>query len=101
MHLSSKQLQHLTVKTQSNVFLGYIIGFEMDTIEQKIINYYVKKGVFANPLLQQLTTADHIIHQSQVLSITSERMLVEDAAVREEMLAKAEERPAFSEEETA
>lgn len=101
MHFSSKQLQHLPVKTQSNVFLGHIIGFEMDTIEQKIINYYVKKGVFSTTLFGQLATADYVIHRSQVLSITGERMLVEDAAVQEALFAKAEKNAVFSEEETA
>lgn len=90
MQLSSKDLMHIPVRTQSDVFLGYVIGFEMDTLQHLVQNYYVKKGVFTTPFLHNVGSADYSIHRSQVLSITPERILVEDAVVKDEALQKAE-----------
>lgn len=79
MSLSDKELLHLPVYTKSDHFLGRIKGFEFDELEQKIIKYFVKpSGLIEGLLNQQL-----IIHYSQVVSITKEKMVVEDAFVEE------------------
>jgi len=84
MRLTSKQLLHLPVYTQSNIFLGNIVGFELDPFQHMIQCYYVKKVNFIASFLQHQEKPDYIVHQRQVISLNTERMLVEDALIGEQ-----------------
>lgn len=76
MNLSSKDLINLPVYTQSDKYLGKVLSFEMDAETQSIIKYYVKAGNLAADLLGE--SKELIVFQNQVISLTEEKMVVED-----------------------
>ncbi len=73
MQISSDDLVNLPVYTQSGQRLGRVTSFEIDIDSYTISRYYVKTGLIQGLWHQQL-----IIHQSQVISISAEKMVVED-----------------------
>ncbi|RJR30982.1 PRC-barrel domain containing protein [Candidatus Parcubacteria bacterium] len=75
MVLENQDLINLPVYTKSGRFLGRINHFEIDEGSQSIIRYFVKSGLIQNLWKKQL-----IIHRSQVISITKEKMTVDDSA---------------------
>ena len=79
MIISSQQLLHLPVSTQSGQALGKIHALDIDIDSQSIMKYQVKSG----HLLQGLGRHELLIHRSQVISISAERMVVEDNVVKE------------------
>ena len=76
MNLSSKDLINLPVYTQSEKYLGKVLSFEMDAETQAVIKYYIKAGSLAAGLLGE--SKELIVSQSQVVSLTEEKMVVED-----------------------
>lgn len=88
MSIDSKKLYQIPVRTQSDIFLGHVIGFELDPLQHRIESYYIKKAGFITPFFHKIESADYKIHFTQVLSVTSERMIVEDAVAKEEVLSK-------------
>lgn len=74
----SNELINLPVYTQSNIYLGRLTSFEVDIDDQNIIAYHVKTGLIKGLWHQEL-----IIHPSQVISITLERMVAEDNVSKE------------------
>lgn len=76
MLISQKQLLHLPVETKSGEFLGKICSWDMDTENQFVVKYYLKK----TNLIQELLTRDqeYIIPSQEVVTITKEKMIVED-----------------------
>lgn len=78
MTLNYSQLIHLSVETQSGQYLGKIISFEIDPLSQSIVYYHVKSG-----LIKGLDKKELIIHQNQVISISKEKMIVEDNVSKE------------------
>lgn len=76
MPLSSHTLLGLPVETRSGTPLGKVVGFTLDEASQSILSYEVKRGRIMS---------DHLlVHRGQVLSLTEEKMTVEDAAVKED-----------------
>lgn len=73
MNLTNNDLIHLPVETQSGQHLGRISSFEIDLENQSIIRYYVKTGLIKGLWHQEL-----IIAKNQVISVDSEKMIVED-----------------------
>lgn len=74
--LSSHTLLGLPVETRSGTSLGRVAAFTLDEASQSILSYEVKRGRILG---------DHLlVHRGQVLSLTGEKMVVEDAAVRED-----------------
>lgn len=71
--LHHKELLHLSVFTKSGEPIGKIVGFVFDEESQSIVQYEVRRHVIGKVLL---------VHRMQVLSITSEKMIVEDAALQ-------------------
>lgn len=69
-----KQLKKIPVYTESGLHLGKVVGLEID-LESHIIRAYFVRKMFAPELS---------IHREQVLSITIEKMTVEDGAVKGE-----------------
>lgn len=73
MLLSIFQLKNLLVYTQSGIKLGRIIDLEIDAESQSIIHYLVQRRLFAGRFQKPL-----LIHRSQVISVSREKMIVED-----------------------
>lgn len=81
MLITAKNLLHLLVFTKSQDYLGKIVDFEVEVDSQLIIKYYVK----GSGLMKFLggSKLELIISHTQVISITAERMIVEDNVIRE------------------
>ncbi|HLC89827.1 MAG TPA: hypothetical protein VJG65_02610 [Patescibacteria group bacterium] len=78
MLISSGDLINLPVYAQVGTHLGRIISFDLNIDSQTIENYYVKTGLIKGLWHQQL-----IINRRQVISISKEKMVVEDNAAKE------------------
>ncbi len=80
MRITRKQLNSLPVYTESEVFLGYVVDFELDIDTHQIVQYHVSKMKIVNELLNTIGSHNALlISASQVRSITVERMVVDDA----------------------
>jgi len=74
MSLHKQDLINLPVETRSRQALGRVCDFELNPLTQQIERYYIKTGRhLTSPFPKAL-----IIHNSQVLSITPEKMVVDD-----------------------
>lgn len=83
--LDEKRLLKLPVYTHSGTHLGRLIGFEFEPGNQMIMTYRIRpKGITRSILKSPL-----MIGREQVLSITEEKMTVDDAVERELELEKA------------
>lgn len=71
MHINYKTLKTLSVKTKSGQVLGHVRDFILQTDGQSILQYEVG-GLFSKK---------YLISREQVLSIDSEKMVVEDGVV--------------------
>ena len=78
MRISSDDLLNLPVESQSGQHLGRISGLDVDIDAHRITRYRVKTGLIKGLWHQQL-----LIDPAQVISISKEKMVVEDGAVRE------------------
>lgn len=70
--LDHKTLLHLPVFTKAGDPIGKVAGFLFDEESQSIVQYEVKRHVIGKTLL---------VHRTQVLSITNEEMIVENAVL--------------------
>lgn len=77
MILSISQLKNLLVYTQSGFKLGRVVDLEIDADSQSIIHYVVRRGQLLGRFQKFL-----LIHRGQVISISRERMIVEDSVSR-------------------
>lgn len=68
------KLKKLPVYTHGGLYLGKVNGFEMDAESHIIRAYFVRKNII-EPVLS--------ISREQVISITAEKLTVEDAFVRD------------------
>lgn len=89
MTLTARHLLGLPVVTQSGKPLGKVHDFTLDSLQQSVTQYTVRntnvlRGLFGHELL---------IAASQVISLTSEKMVVEDLVVREGEPAALPETP--------
>lgn len=78
MLISSQNLLGLPVFTQLEQELGEISGFDLEIDSHAISKYHVKKHSI---LADLLGTKDLIIDRSQVILISKEKMIVEDAVI--------------------
>lgn len=85
MRITSRQLLGLPVYTQSDYFLGHVIGFELDTDHHVILRYLVAKNKVVSDLLKSVVGSDPLtIAATQVVAILEDKMVVYDAAVADE-----------------
>lgn len=77
MRLSKSQLLHLPVETRSGRQLGKIVDFTIDTATQTLVQYHVKSSTFVPGLFEQKL----LVGRDEVISLTNEKMIVEDSAV--------------------
>ena len=75
--ITSKKLIGLAVFTESGIHLGKVTDLEIDIEAQAILRYVVKGR------LGGIMTKDLIVSVSEVISISSEKMVVRDGRERE------------------
>ena len=73
MQLSHKQLIHLSVETESGTRLGSIVEVVLDSEQHVVVRYVVRSGPLPRPLAAELLVAP-----AQVVSLSNEKMVVED-----------------------
>ncbi|MBU0731402.1 hypothetical protein KKC88_00810 [Patescibacteria group bacterium] len=81
MRLSNKQILNLPVYTQSEDFLGRVIGFEVDAANHQIVQYHVGSSSSMKNILTN--TPDFLISENQVIEVNEEKMIVEDLVIKE------------------
>ncbi len=74
MRMTWDQLKHLPVVTRSGDAVGYVAGFVFDPEGHTIIQYEVRRGT---PLARRSL----LVGSQQVVSISAERMTVDDNTV--------------------
>ena len=75
--LSSHDLLGLAVMTKSGETLGRVVDFSIDQDSQSILSYDVKQGG-----LKGMLGRHFLVHRSQVISLTSQKMIVDDAVAQ-------------------
>ncbi len=75
MKIGLKDLQQLPVKTQSGIMLGRIVGIDFDTEAHSVTKYHVARF----PVVDELLRRTLLVDPSQVISVTSKAIIVEDA----------------------
>lgn len=94
MRLNEKQLIRLPVETASGDRLGTVAGFSFDPFDQRIMQYKVRPHATVAKLLGDTL----LVSYDQVVSITAEKMTVEDAVRRDAETEKTKgAQPASSE----
>ena len=83
MNLTNNDLIHLPVETQGGQYLGRISSFEIEPASQSIIRYYVKTGLIKGLWHQELA-----VSKNQVVSVDSQKMIVEDNIFLKEEVVK-------------
>lgn len=73
----SKQLIGKSVRTQSGQELGVVTDMEIDTDQQTVVGYYVKKS----KLLPEFITGELVVRPKQIISITATAIIVEDLVI--------------------
>lgn len=86
MKLTQDQLNNLPVYTKNEQFLGRIGGFEFNTETHTILKYYVAQSNFIKDLLNLSDKLE--IASVQVISISEEKMIVEDSITKELIMTK-------------
>lgn len=81
MLIISKDLINLPAYTQSEKYLGRVSSFEIDADSQTVVRYYVRAGSITARFLNE--SKELIIANKQVISLTEEKMVVEDNIARE------------------
>lgn len=69
---------HLPVRTESGRALGLIVDVVIEPDTQSVIAYHVKPS----RLLPDIVVAPLIINRTQVVSMTDEVMIVDDASIK-------------------
>ncbi len=70
---------HLPVRTESGRVLGLVVDVVIEPDTQAVVAYHVKPS----RLLPDIVVAPLIIQRTQVVTITPEAMVVDDATVRQ------------------
>jgi len=85
MIIKHKNLIGLPVETKKGQEIGSVVGFELETDSHEIIRYQIKKS----GLLTGIMNKHLLVHKNQILKITPEKMIVEEALVKEEETAES------------
>lgn len=76
MRVSYSQLKKLSVETKSGDVLGHVCDIVVEVEGHSILQYEVKSSM--------LSTKKYMIGREQVISITAEKVIVDDAVVGRE-----------------
>ncbi len=82
MFIEAKNIINNKAVTQSGQLLGRVIDFEIDTINQRVVKYYIQGdliGFLKKPL---------IINADQVIEIKKDKLIIKDAVVFDVEYAK-------------
>lgn len=85
INLQKNELIGLPVYTQSGQYLGKVSDFELEATSQTIVRYHIRSKDIIKELLQK----ELLISKEQVVSLSSQKMIVEDNVIREEETKKA------------
>lgn len=69
---------HLPVRTESGRILGLVVDVVIEPDTQSVVAYHVK----SSRLLPDIVVAPLIINRSQVISISTDAMIVDDATLK-------------------
>jgi len=86
MTLQHKNLLNLPAFTQNGTRLGYVVSFEIDELDQRIKHYNIKTHVG----LAGLFDKQLIISSRQVVSLSREKLVVDDAVLKQPSAIQAE-----------
>lgn len=92
MRLTLKQLKHLMVETASGVKLGKVYDIILESEGQLAFQYLVRPSLLPKKV--------YLIGRDQILRFTDEKIIVEDALIKNEEKASSKE-PAPSPEAAA
>ena len=81
MRLNQKQLNNLPVYTRSGAFLGRIADYILDTQTHQIVQYLVGSSSWLKNILSQ--QAELLVASDQVISLSEEKMVVQDAIIKD------------------
>ncbi|MDZ7798845.1 MAG: PRC-barrel domain-containing protein [Patescibacteria group bacterium] len=85
MIIKHNDLIGLPVETKKGQKVGSVSGFELEANSHEIIRYQIKKP----GLLPGIMNKHLLVHKNQVLQITPEKMIVEEALVKEKERAES------------
>ena len=74
--MHSSDVLHVPVYTQLGTYLGRVSSFDVDVVTHQITSYHVRTGLIKGLWYQEL-----LIAPRQVISLTEEKMVVEDTAI--------------------
>lgn len=86
---SSRDLLGLGVETESGERLGKIIDFDIDVEGQRVVVYRVKSAKLLVGLFHQTL----MIRPEQVITISTEAMIVADSVIKEQKPLEAKPQP--------
>lgn len=75
MRIRKQQLHNLPVVTERGQPLGTVSDYIVDVDEQRIVEYIIRP----QRTIAHIVTRELVVRSSQVISITPERMVVDDA----------------------
>ena len=75
MRISTKQLLGLPVETEDGAHIGSVVSCDVDIDTHHVETYHAKSG----RLLSGLFHGDLLIHPTEIISITAEKMIVQGA----------------------
>jgi len=84
MKISHQQLINLPVVTQSGHDLGSVKSFNVDIDSQSILEYQIKPS----GLVKKLINEDLIISRGQIISITQDKIIIDDNVDRHPVFQK-------------
>lgn len=84
MILARKQLIHLPVQTASGQKIGRVQDVELDEQTHEVLHYHVIQGDIVIPGFSGTTL---LVAPSQVVELTDQRMLVDDALISDPAVA--------------
>ncbi|HEB01440.1 MAG TPA: hypothetical protein ENI16_00390 [Candidatus Portnoybacteria bacterium] len=77
MDISANKIIGSRVLTKSGDYLGKVIDFKINNLNQTIKQYHVKRGIFSG-----LSKSPLIISANQVISLKEDTLIVEDAVIK-------------------
>jgi sporulation protein YlmC with PRC-barrel domain len=90
--LRDKEIRGLPVFTKSGDRVGKVAGFVIDADRHEVEQYSITKSRLFSALLPD----ELLVHRSQVIELTSEKMVIEDAVVAERVAEAVMPQPAHA-----
>ncbi|MBI5077146.1 hypothetical protein HZB94_02080 [Candidatus Falkowbacteria bacterium] len=89
MRVNFKKLRKIPVETESGVNLGRVVDVELDAEKHLVSKYFVAKTTFG---VSKIFDAGQLsIAPNQIVSVSNEKIVVEDNVCREEKRVSADQ----------